>query len=90
MIMMTMMMKKMEIMIRKHNKVQRQLRKLEYTKIQNPSEMVAELYAAPNFLVHKKEWPPTHLHQPIPLSKKWPVPYYYTTTVHTIKYYYRN
>ena len=34
------------------------------TKLHGPSDMVAQFYAAPYFLVHKKVWPPPHLHQP--------------------------
>ena len=39
-------------------------RKLEGTNLHRPSDMVAQFYAAPYFLVHKKVWPPPHLHQP--------------------------
>ena len=59
-------------------------RKLEGTKIHGPSDMVAQFYAAPYFLVHKKVRPPPHLQQPTappppptpPPSNKWPVPYF--------------
>ena len=55
--------------------------KLEGTKIHGPSDMVAQFYAAPYFLVHKKVRPPPHLQQPTappppPPSNKWPVPYF--------------
>ena len=52
-------------------------RKLEGTNLHRPSDMVAQFYAAPYFLVHKKVWPPPNLHQPTaprPPSNKWPVP----------------
>ena len=32
------------------------------------TEMVAQFYAATHFQVHKKVWPPPHLHQPTPLQ----------------------
>ena len=53
-------------------------RKLGGTKLHGPSDMVAQFYAPPYFLVHKKVWPPPHLHQPTapPPSNKWPVSYF--------------
>ena len=40
--------------------------------------MVVECYAAPQFWVQKKVWPPPHLHQPNP-SNNWPVPKHSTS-----------
>ena len=49
-------------------------------KIHDLSEMAAEFYATPHFWVHKKVWPPPHLHQPnVNPSNKWPVPKHSTS-----------
>ena len=52
--------------------------KLECTKMYDLPLMVAEFYVALYFWVHKKVWPPLHLHQSTP-SNNWPVPKHSTS-----------